>query len=157
MTLTEFKNYLRTTNSLTFQLPNGEQIPAHFHITEAGMTTKHFIDCGGTLRTESNVNFQIWTSVDVDHRLSPEKLLKIIDLAEKQFPIENLEVELEYQQDTIGKYGLELGEHGLQFTTTHTNCLAQDQCGIPTTKKKVSLATLQSSESGCCTPGGGCC
>ena len=157
MTLIQLKHYLSTTNHLTFQLPQGGSVPAHFHITEAGMITKHFIDCGGTLRTESTVNFQIWTSVDVDHRLSAEKLLKIIELAEKQFPIENLDIEVEYQQDTIGKYGLELGEQGLQLTSTHTNCLAQDQCGIPEAKKKLSLSSIQNSETSCCTPGGGCC
>lgn len=157
MTLTQLKDYLSTTHHLTFQLPQGGYVPAHFHITEVGLSTKHFIDCGGTIRTESAVNFQIWTSVDVDHRLSAEKLLKIIQLAEQQFPIENLNVEVEYQQDTIGKYGLELGEQGLQLTSTHTNCLAQDQCGIPEAKKKLELASIQTSESSCCTPGGGCC
>lgn len=157
MTLTQLKDYLGTTKHLTFQLPQGGYVPAHFHITEVGLSTKHFIDCGGTIRTESAVNFQIWTSVDVDHRLSAEKLLKIIQLAEQQFPIENLNVEVEYQQDTIGKYGLELGEQGLQLTSTHTNCLAQDQCGIPEAKKKLELASIQTSESSCCTPGGGCC
>ena len=30
-----------------FILPDGDQIPAHYHITEVGHVTKRFIDCGG--------------------------------------------------------------------------------------------------------------
>ncbi len=32
-----------------FILPDGDQIPAHFHITEVGHVAKRFIDCGGKL------------------------------------------------------------------------------------------------------------
>ena len=32
-----------------FILPDGDVVPAHFHITEVGHVAKRFIDCGGTL------------------------------------------------------------------------------------------------------------
>ena len=31
-----------------FILPDGDQVPAHFHLTEVGHVAKNFIDCGGT-------------------------------------------------------------------------------------------------------------
>ena len=48
-------------------------VPSHFHVTEVGKITKHFIDCGGTVRNEEVVNFQLWQADDYDHRLHPEK------------------------------------------------------------------------------------
>jgi len=33
-------------------LENGTMVPEHFHVTEVGVVTKHFIDCGGTVRNE---------------------------------------------------------------------------------------------------------
>lgn len=31
-----------------FKLENGNSVPEHFHVTEVGIITKDFIDCGGT-------------------------------------------------------------------------------------------------------------
>ena len=50
MKLSELKNKLSTVSNLTFVQPNGVFVPRHFHITEIGLVTKHFIDCGGTVR-----------------------------------------------------------------------------------------------------------
>ena len=45
-----------------FILPDGDQVPAHFHLTEVGHVAKNFIDCGGTIRkTESSV-LQLWVN-----------------------------------------------------------------------------------------------
>ena len=120
------------------------------------MITKHFIDCGGTVRTEKVANFQLWNANDVDHRLKPQKLLNIIALSEKTLGMENLEIEVEYQTDTIGKYDLDYNGSQFILKAKQTACLASDSCGIPTEKRKVSLAEMKS-ESACCTPGGGCC
>lgn len=54
--------------------------PPHFHITEVGMSHKHFIDCGGTERKETKVNFQLWSSDDIQYRLKPQKVINIIRL-----------------------------------------------------------------------------
>ncbi|NVJ86653.1 MAG: hypothetical protein HWE15_10135 [Algoriphagus sp.] len=156
MKLKEFKAALTQANQLHFYLPNGAQIPDHFHITEVGKISRHFIDCGGTVRKEEKINFQIYTADDYDHRLKPQKLLSIVELSEKQLQLEDLEIEVEYQGETIGKYGLEFKAGGFFLTSTFTDCLAKDQCGIPTKKPKIRLSTLQSQPSECL-PGSGCC
>ena len=84
MKLSEFKKHLKLCYSVKFQLDNGILVPDHFHITEIGVNSKDFIDCGGTLRSEKAVNFQLWVNNDIEHRLIPEKLLEIINDSEKK-------------------------------------------------------------------------
>ena len=157
MKLSEIKEHLKIAEAVNFKLPNGAFVPEHFHVTEVGIITKDFIDCGGTVRHEKVANFQLWNANDYEHRLKAEKLLKIIALSEKVLGMEDLEIEVEYQLDTIGKY--DLGFDGEQFLLLpkQTACLASDVCGVPAQKQKISLAELTSSQQGCCTPGGGCC
>ena len=52
MKLSQVKSVLKELETIGFQLPNGELVPNHFHVTEVGKITKHFIDCGGTERKE---------------------------------------------------------------------------------------------------------
>jgi hypothetical protein len=155
MKLSEIKEHLITVETVNFKLPTGENIPAHFHITEVGLVSKHFIDCGGTERFEKIANFQLWRANDLNHRLQPQKLLSIIALSEKILGKEDLEIEVEYQSDTIGKYGLHFNAKDFMLIPKQTACLAQDSCSIPVTKQKISLAILQE-EKACCSPGG-CC
>lgn len=155
MKLSEIKNKLNKLEKIAFQLPNGELVPNHFHVTEIGKITKHFIDCGGTVRKEEVVNFQLWNANDYDHRLHPGKLLDIIQLSERVLEIEDLEIEVEYQADTIGKFGLDFEGQNFLLTNKETDCLAKDKCGIPNEKPKVKLSELNNESS--CTPGGGCC
>jgi len=157
MKLSDVKKLLATMNEVNFKLPNGKMVPQHFHVTEVGMITKNFIDCGGSVRNEKVANFQLWEAGDFDHRLAPQKLTNIISLSEKTLGIEDLEVEVEYQSDTIGKYDLAFDGTNFVLLAKHTNCLAADKCGIPADKLKVSLSSLQEKSQGCCTPGGGCC
>ncbi|MGJ8732629.1 MAG: DUF6428 family protein, partial [Cellulophaga sp.] len=95
MKLSEVKANLKSLDKIAFQLPNGDLVPSHFHVTEVGKVTKNFIDCGGTVRNEEAVSFQLWNEQDYDHRLHPEKLVNIIELSEKVLGIEDLEVEVE--------------------------------------------------------------
>ncbi len=155
MKLSEFKTNLNSVEILNFILPNGTKVPNHFHITEVGEISKHFIDCGGTERFEKVVNFQLWEANDFDHRLAPQKLTNIIQLSEKVLGIGDLEIEVEYQTETISKYGLEFENGNFLLVSKHTNCLASDKCGIPAEKLKVNLIDL--SKENTCTPGGGCC
>jgi hypothetical protein len=157
MKLSDIKKLLSTVESVDFKLQNGEMVPEHFHVTEVGLITKHFIDCGGTERIEKVANFQLWNANDFDHRLKPQKLLNIIELSERKLGMGDLEVEVEYQSDTIGKYGLDFDGSKFVLTTKMTACLASDSCGIPSEKLKVKLSDLQTTEQACCTPGGGCC
>jgi hypothetical protein len=156
MKLSEIKNYLNTAENVNFELENGSKVPEHFHVTEVGVITKHFIDCGGTVRNEKVANFQLWNANDTDHRLKPKKLLDIIALSEKVLGMEDLEIEVEYQAETIGKYDLAYNGKDFVLQNKQTDCLAKDNCGIPAEKLKVNISQLNTQTS-CCTPGGGCC
>jgi hypothetical protein len=156
MKLSEVKNSLKSVNELHFRLPDKSLIPVHFHVTEIGLITKNFIDCGGTVRNEKLVNFQFWEANDIDHRLAPQKLMKIIELSEKELGIEDFEVEVEYQTGTIGKYGLEFNGKEFLLTCKHTNCLAKDNCGVSPQKKKINISELVTQNS-CCTSDSTCC
>ena len=59
MKLSEIKTILKKAVQIQFELPDGELVPRHFHVTEVGKVTKHFIDCGGTVRNEEVANFQL--------------------------------------------------------------------------------------------------
>ncbi len=157
MKLSEIKAILPTLENVAFQTPDGSFVPENFHITEVGSIQKHFIDCGGTIRKEQAVNFQLWNANDLEHRLKPAKLLNIIKLSEEKLGIEDNEIEVEYQSDTIGKY--DLGFNGSHFVliAKNTACLASDACGIPAEKQKLVLSELPTTENQSCTPGGGCC
>ena len=157
MKLSEIKQVLPALDAVKFILPNGKTVPVHFHVTEVGQITKHFIDCGGTIRNEKVVNFQLWEAGDFDHRIAPQKLLNIINLSEKKLGIEDSEIEVEYQSDTIGKYGLEFNGQDFVLTSKQTACLASDSCGTSEKKNKVPLQELGKTSQACCTPGGGCC
>ncbi len=157
MKLSEIKQYLATAETVNFKLPTGDYVPEHFHVTEVGLVTKHFIDCGGVERLEKVVNFQLWNANDVEHRLKPQKLSNIIGLSEAKLGIGDLEIEVEYQSDTIGKYGLDFNGKDLILVPKQTECLASDACGIPAAKQKVQLGELQTAPQTSCTPGGGCC
>ena len=157
MKLSDIKKILPTLENVEFQLENGTFIPEHFHVTEVGMITKNFIDCGGVIRNENVVNFQLWNADDLEHRLKPGKLLNIIQLSEEKLNIQDYEIEVEYQSGTIGKYDLEFNGKTFILKNKTTACLAQDACGIPSEKEKRNLSDLTPNPSNTCTPGSCCC
>ncbi len=158
MKLSEFKHELKKLPTIAFQLPNGELVPSHFHVTEVGKITKHFIDCGGTIRIDEVANFQLWEANDYDHRVHPEKLLHIIELSQEKLQIPDLEIEIEYQmEETIGKFQLVFNGTNFLLTSKATNCLAKDHCGIPTDKLKVKIGEWKEKETACCAPNSNCC
>lgn len=156
MKLSEVKLALSSMDTVSFFLENGNQVPAHFHVTEVGMLSRHFIDCGGTIRFVKTVQFQLWTAYDLEHQLRADKLLKIIKMAENQLELSDEEVEVEYQGETIGVYQLALGTHGFLLKNKTTACLAEDQCGIKPAKPKIQLNDLKPMATSC-NPNGGCC
>lgn len=151
MRLSEFISSLKQLNEFRFQTPDGDFVPPHFHITEVGMVHKHFIDCGGTERKEQVVNFQLWSSDDVYHRLQPQKVIDIIRLSQQKMNISDEEIEVEYQGETIGKYGLAFDGNNFQLITKQTDCLAKDNCGIPAPEANDPPSTA------CCDPASNCC
>lgn len=149
MKVSEIKKQLPLLENVAFQLPNGSFVPEHFHVTEVGLITKNFIDCGGKLRNETVVNFQLWNADDLDHRLKPTKLLNIIQLSEKALNIGDYEIEVEYQSETIGKYDLDFNGQHFVLINKQTACLAEDACGIEPAQQKTQTNS--------CAPGSGCC
>lgn len=152
MILSQLKEILPTLSNVVFELPDNSFVPEHFHVTEVGLVNRHFIDCGGTIRQEQVVNFQLWNADDYEHRLKPQKLLNIIRLSETKLGIPNLEIEVEYQSNTIGRYNLLFNGEHFVLQNKNTACLAQDACGVPA-KPKTSLADLKTTS--CC--GNGTC
>jgi len=71
--------------------------------------------------------------------------------------IEDHEIEVEYQDTTIGKYDLDFNGKNFILLNRQTACLAQDQCGIPSDKSKIQLSQLSADSTNSCTPGAGCC
>jgi hypothetical protein len=133
MKLNELKALLRAhpTALPRFTLPDGDQIPSHFHITEVGHVTKRFIDCGGMLhdRTETCL-LQTWLGEDTEHRLHAGTFAKILDLGAKVLPHDDVEVEVEYDCCVVAQYPITTAEVAgeyieLQLGEKHTDCLAR--------------------------------
>ena len=83
-------------------MPDGDHIPAHFHITEVGHIAKRFIDCGGKLHDKIDTCLlQTYVADDVDHRLNAGTLAKILQLGEPVLPHDDLKVEVEYEDCAI--------------------------------------------------------
>lgn len=154
MKLSEIKTILPTLENTVFQLENGTYVPEHFHVTEIGTVTKKFIDCGGVIRTENAVNFQLWNADDYEHRLKPKKLLDIIQLSEEKLNIQDFEIEVAYQNETIGSYDLEFNGSHFILKNKLTACLAQEACGIPS---KANFIELNKDDKNSCTVNSGCC
>lgn len=145
MLLSTVKEKLNGLQTIAFELPNGQKVPGHFHVTEVGKVQKDFVDCGGTIRREVVINFQLWNAQDYDHRLHPEKLIRIIELSEKVLELPDAEVEVEYQGESIEKYALEFINGTFYLVSKQTACLALEACG---TKPRVRLSSL--SKLTCC-------
>src|SRR3546814_17901516 len=95
MKLSSIKEILPTLDNVEFQLADGTFVPEHFHVTEIGQVTKHFIDCGGVIRTEKAINFQLWDANHYEHRLKQAKLLNIIKLSDEKLRHEDAEIDIE--------------------------------------------------------------
>lgn len=150
MKLSEVKKALAGLERVDFQFEDGSFVKEHFHVTEVGQITKAYIDCGGVIRREKKVGFQLWDANDFDHRLKAGKLLGIIQRSEKELDIEDADIEVEVQgTKTIGKYHLQFNGSHFLLIPTITACLAEDACGIAPSP---AVETANS-----CTPNSGCC
>jgi len=151
MTLAELKSALARSaeKNLRIVLPDGDPIPADFHITEVGHVTKKFVDCGGTRRSSESCVLQAWVAKnDPDHRLTAGKLASILELAGSLIPADTLEVEVEYEGCVISQYPLasirsDVDAVALLLTEKHTDCLAKEACGLES-------CGSDSDEGGCC-------
>lgn len=149
MTFKELKALAAQNKNKQFkiQLPNKKLVPAEFHITEVGQVDKSFIDCGGQVRSQSTALLQVWLGPDEDHRLSAEKMAKILNLSSSVVRSEDIPVEVEYEDGVISQYPVQCAEVTgaaiiLELTTKHTDCLAKDSC----------LPNSCGDSEGCCAP-----
>ncbi|HEY3756797.1 MAG TPA: DUF6428 family protein [Opitutaceae bacterium] len=157
MTLAALKTILRQHpgRNVRLILPDGDPIPADFHVTEVGHVLKNFIDCGGTVRRLETCLLQTWVAGnDSTHRLATEKLAKIVDLASQVVPSDDLEVEVEYEPCCVAQYQIDhadaaIGELQFHLAHKHTDCLAREACGL--------TAAGPESDCGCGSTPGGCC
>lgn len=154
MKLSQVKELLPNLEDVRFRLQDNSFVPEHFHVTEVGIISKNFIDCGGKVRHEKTANFQLWDADDYEHRLKPDKLLSIILLSERVLGMENLDVEVEYQSDTIGKYDLEFDGQTFVLVPKRTACLASENCGTGVANEKTNVSV---NDTNCCAPNGSCC
>ena len=139
MKLSELKSFLRSRPASAFPrftLPDGDHIPAHFHITEVGHVAKRFVDCGGTLHDTTDTCLrQTYVADDVRHRLDAGTFAKILDLGNQLLPHDDLEVEVEYDCCVVAQYPIASAEVNgeyieLQLGEKHADCLAKEKCGI---------------------------
>jgi hypothetical protein len=155
---------------LRIVLPNGEAVAPHFHITEVGHLTKHFMDCGGTRRNTESCLLQTWVYSDVDHRLATGKLANILRIAGDVLPSLDLPVEIEHEAAVVSQYPVVSGDSDgqtLTLTTSlkHTACLAMDLCCAPTAAAAPASADAATATAdkprvkadACCSPASGCC
>ena len=124
----------KSQSLIEFYLPNGSQIPAHFHLTDVGSVFRHFIDCGAQVREESYVQIQLWLGKDIDHSLNGERILKILSqsgiVLDKLPNLKNSEVIIEYKEELTSQYRIARIEQTDQqavkiyLKSSETQCLA---------------------------------
>jgi hypothetical protein len=118
-----------------FVLPDGDSIPAHFHITEVGHTTKRFIDCGGKLHDRNDTCLlQTYVADDTDHRLTAGTFVKILRLGDQVLPGDDLDVEVEWDCCVVSQYPIVSANAfadriEFQLASKQTDCLAKTKCG----------------------------
>jgi hypothetical protein len=150
MKLNELKSILRAHPDAfpRFILPGGEQIPAHFHITEVGHVAKKLVDCGGTFREREACVLQTYVAEDFEHRLKAGRFAEILDFGRSILPNDALEVELEWDCCVISQYPIASGRAvdgrlEFQLEARHTDCLAKQKCGCEAEAPPMPAACCQ--------------
>jgi hypothetical protein len=149
MKLRELKSVLRAQSASfpRFILPDGQLIPAHFHITEVGHVVRKFVDCGGTFGERDACVLQTYVADDIEHRLHAGRFADILDLGRRILPSDDIEVEMEWDCCVVSQYPIASArtiEDRLEFqlAARHTDCLAKKKCGCE--------AEAETSRASCC-------
>jgi hypothetical protein len=150
MKLAQFKALLEANRTKQFllQLPDGKTVPQAFHITEVGVISKTFIDCGGKVHSTQTCQLQAWIGPDVDHKIEAGKMADILEKSKAILPHDFLDLEVEYEDTIISQYPVQealVSDDAVTLVLTHkhTDCLAKELCIVPV--------------GGDCAPGSGCC
>ncbi|MFM7180846.1 MAG: DUF6428 family protein [Verrucomicrobiales bacterium] len=103
MTTRETLKHLQShpNHLLSFAIPDGSRVPAHFHITEVGYVAKSFIDCGVKRHTMDSCVLQAWVADDMHHRLKASKLPTIFGRADGLLPNLDLPVAIEVEAPVL--------------------------------------------------------
>lgn len=138
MKLREFRGALAASpgSVVRFELPGGDLIPVHAHVSEVARVEKHFVDCGGVRRLERFCRLQAWVAADTHHRLDAAKLLRILDAAAPLLGCDDPEVDVEHEagvltQMPVVSVAARPGELVFRLARRHAECLAEDQCQRP--------------------------
>ena len=70
--------------------------------------------------------------------------MDIIQLSEKTLNLQNLNIEVEYQGESIQKFGLDFNGKNFLLITKQTDCLAKGKCEKP----KMKLSNFK--KTSCC-------
>jgi len=135
MNLAQMKDSLAKHPDLPvrFQLPSGEAVAAHAHVTEVARIDKQFVDCGGTFRNLSTCRLQTWVSYDFHHRLKAGTLLKILQKANSFLQTVDIDVDVEHELEYVTQFPIASAEPSgaellLRLAERHTECLAPEKC-----------------------------
>jgi hypothetical protein len=134
-----------------FELPTATLLSPHVHVTEVARIDKKFVDCGGTLRTDSSCRLQIYQADDTEHRITAAKFAQILAKGAGVLGSAPLPVEVEAECPYLSVFPviatrLEEKQVVLSLGVRHTACLAEDVC-FPANPQNKSA----------CSPGSGCC
>ena len=134
-----------------FELQTSTLLSPHVHVTEVARIDTKFVDCGGTLRTDSSCRLQIYQADDTEHRITAAKFAQILAKGAGVLGSTNLPVEVEAEAPYLSVFPLiatrlEEKQIVISLGMRHTACLAEDVC-FP--------ANLQNKSA--CAPGSGCC
>lgn len=142
MTLHDLLTALDGVDHLRFRLPDGRMVAPHAHVTEVAHMRKHFVDCGGTERHEDAVHLQLLVERDVDHRLAPRKLQRIIRRTLDVLSVSaDAPVRVEHQGRTVEVFDLGQDGDDLVLHPRFTDCLARETCGLPPSPLTSSTST----------------
>jgi hypothetical protein len=134
-----------------FELPTTSLLTPHVHLTEVARIDKKFVDCGGTLRTDSSCRLQVYQADDTEHRITAAKFAQILAKGAGVLGSTNLPVEVEVEAPYLSVFPviatrLEEKQVVISLGIRHTACLAEDVC-FPVNLQNKSA----------CAPGSGCC
>jgi hypothetical protein len=146
MKLNHIKSILNENKdkNIIFKIKDYE-IPHNFHLTEVGIESKVFIDCGGTKRSGRHCTLQIWVANDTDHRLLSTKMHDILMMSNEIIDNDDIEVRVEYEKEVTSQYTIrdfssDNSKIIFNLESTHTNCLAPEKCGVDCCSPLINLS-----------------
>ncbi|WP_209332710.1 DUF6428 family protein [Lunatimonas salinarum] len=164
--------------ALFFEYQTGQYVRTDYHITEIKNVNFDTVDCGGIRNQWSEVHIQLWENEipEPDHAVDTSKAMKIFEVVNRvRETYSEASIKFEYGNSVFPTAVLpvhNIKDTGnaliVQLTPDQTTCKAKDRatspeekaaacCGPVAEKPKLTLVSLQQSDSNTCEPGSGCC